>query len=235
VQLLVDVSPGYDEVPAGVRRSQYEIARSLLADADLHAVPVVVRDEQIYAIEPARVASIFAEPAYFAPERSERRVPPPLAWAGRRMLGLVPQRARPEARQSLLHARGALAAVLHTPEVDNAPRPERFSIVVHPTRDHVVWTCEAHLDWAPLRQLAEAKQAHGFRVVSLFYGGRAAQDIREACGVDLLDASDVILCTSNEAQVELTRLAFDTDRHMPPTHVVDLDADSVVAEIRSIL
>src|SRR5262249_47173496 len=154
------------DLPPVVRRCQYEIAQRLLADTDLHALPVVVHGEQIHAIEPTRVASILAEPECVAPERSDRRVPTPVAWAGRHMLGLVPQRARPEPRKSLLHAPTAVAPLLHPPQAP-PPRPPGFSMVVHPTRDHVIWTCEAHLDWAPLRQLAEAKLAHGFRVVSL--------------------------------------------------------------------
>jgi hypothetical protein len=254
VRVLVDLSAECGtrrEVPEGLLHIEREIARRLLDDASLKTLPVVFWNELIYALDGTSVETLFnterAPENVSAPpvarngsRRNVSRLMLRIASAvGRRAITLTPQRARPDARQSLLHARNALAAVLRPQQLPGLSSPaaarletERLSTIVRPSKGHIIWTCGLYVDGVPLRHLAESKPTAGFRLASICFGVNRgchattiASDVFATRLIDLLDASDVVFCASRDVQGDLERFAVDTGRPTPNLPLLPLGND----------
>src|SRR5260221_579956 len=217
-RILVDVSGHFS--PTGpprnaIMRIERELARRLLDDPSLSTLPILFGPagvifamdrqhaldvlnhrvqrpqlQQIHAVEPVTEAA--TAPPYSFQRRALRSGLGIATVAGRRVISRAPEHARSDIRQSLLHARNALVAMMHAPRshqvqelapppaqpqpapvasaIDSAPakRPA-LSTVVHPSRRDIVWTCGPAVESVPLRQLAEAKRASHFRLASICY------------------------------------------------------------------
>ncbi len=183
--------------------------------------------------------------------------------AARGVIRLAPERARADLTQSLRHARNAGVAILRPaqqrgdtltlaspPEEPVASPPEpvaappevmpsnypRLSTMVHPTPRDIVWTCSLSIESIPLRRLAEAKLATGFRVASMCFGANRVRmskrdtpersaSVLAARMIDQLDASDLIFCVLRDAQDDLHRIAAERGRPTPRVCLLPLDAE----------
>jgi glycosyltransferase involved in cell wall biosynthesis len=217
-RILVDVSGHFS--PTGsprnaIVRIERELARRLLDDPSLNTLPILfgpsgvifavdrqhaldvlnhreqrTEPQQIQAIE--AVAGAASAPQYSFRRRALRSGLGMATVAGRRVISRAPEHARSDIRQSLLHARNALVAIVRAPRPQQvqelAPPPEQpepapvacaikpvpakrpaLSTVVHPSRRDIVWTCGPAVESVPLRQIAEAKRASHFRLASICY------------------------------------------------------------------
>jgi glycosyltransferase involved in cell wall biosynthesis len=167
---------------------------------------------------------------------------------GRRVIKLTPAAYRPLVRQSLRTGRDAVlaiarsknrgrdAAVSQTNQVESGAQVlPGLSTIVHPSRDDVVCICGPSIPNAPMRQLAEAKSDNGFRVASLCFDvSEPARQVACAPGlsgwlaaqlVDQIDASDLILCSSELVQRELEEFAVRIERPIPDSRLLALGAD----------
>jgi glycosyltransferase involved in cell wall biosynthesis len=259
-RILLDLTTAYSwrgRKAVGIIRTEREIARRLLGDATLEVLPFLFHGGQLRALELSFARAMLAEPdapvlepvappAVEPPPSRRARLIRPFAvaakWATRHALQAVPSAARPEVALSLIHAREAVRRLIYPPvPPPAAPAPlvvalalPDLSLVLHPRRTDVIWTCGLawdDLDWAPIALL---KAQHGFRVVCLCYDlipilfpqwVPSHGDLYLSHFLSMVDIADEVPCISACTARDLHDFAARYGRPAPRTSVVRLGAN----------
>ncbi len=253
-RVLLDLTTAYvwrGQKAVGIVRTEREIGLRLLDDRSLSILPFIFHGGSMRAVDLAFARLLLTEG-----DAPSEVVPPPAA--GRSMLarfirpaamtarfltrtGLraVPDRARPEAKLSLLHLREAARRLVYgVPPATVPPAPARvlpdLSLGVHPRPSDVIWTCGLgweHFDWSPI---AAAKARSGFRIVCLCYDLipilfpdwiPAEPDKYLGHFLHLIDSADEVPCISRCTERDVIAFASANGRKRPSTHVIRLGAD----------
>ncbi len=260
-RILLDLTTAYSwrgRKAVGIIRTEREIARRLLADDTLEVLPFLFHGGQLRALDLSFACAMLAEPDASsiepalppvapAPSTKARLIHPlavALRWATRNALRAVPRVARPEAALSLVHAREAIRRLLYpAPPAPAPPAPAPpalaleqpdLSLLLHPRRTDVIWTCGLawdDLDWAPIALL---KAQHGFRVVCLCYDlipmlfpqwVPSHGDLYLSHFLSMVDIADEVPCISACTERDLHDFAARYGRPAPRTSVVRLGAN----------
>ena len=197
-RMFVDVTTSLmvaGEPPMGISRVEGEIARRLLARAELNAIPVVFDGAgNLLALGPAEAARIFerrpepgtirlrAKPAAM-PDAAPRpglkqRARTQLRRTARNSLARLPDPVREDVRAILIHSRQILRTTVYRPEDFPDGRTPltlaeqilpKLRVVVHPGPGDVLWTAGLYSNFVPLRAIAELRRATGMRVAATCY------------------------------------------------------------------
>jgi len=161
-----------------------------------------------------------------------------LRWAARSALSRLPHDVRVDAALALVHARAAArTAIRRRQAADAAPEPgaesqarastlSQLRVVVHPEPGDVLFTAGMWSGLVPMRALAELRRRAGFHVACLCDGlaGLLRPDVdptgRQAAAgsaemLAMLDASDLVWCSSAWAAGELRAFAAGNGRAAP--------------------
>jgi hypothetical protein len=246
-RVLVDLSAHYAErhdIPLSVQRTVQAVAKELVLDQTIRVLPVVFEGGEMYALDEQQAAELLEhrheeqEPPVELPTPSHHRHDRRLelfTLVARATLRYTPRPVRASLRRVLLVVRSTLfggrarpaAIVTVLPE----PQPEklRLSCVVQPSTGDLLWTVGAAIASVPLRRLAEEKPRRRFRVTSTCFTAGALDDwpsdtpeylsTAAARLIDQLDASDTIVCGSDELAGRLRAFALENGRGAPITVV----------------
>jgi FkbM family methyltransferase len=255
----------------GILRTERELAARLLDDPDLEVLPVVFHDQALRVLDPELARSIVTVDAVSL-QRSKRvkalpvSTPPspqlntrplrarmiaPAARAlracARTGLRVVPESARDEVRQLLIHARQAIRNRIYAPqdlaEVEPQPPashgpstepPPDLSLVVYPNENDVLFC--AGLDWDVIdwALIGTLRRACRLRIVSMVYDlipvkfpemlGRPTSYYANYF-LHILDECDLALCISECTRQDLLEFAAQAARPKPAAEVVRLGAN----------
>lgn len=183
----------------GVLRTEREIARRLLGDERLRAIPVAFQDGQMFALEAEQARSALhgesvvmmmpsGEPAPVVTTLPSRAQYGRAGWllsygkAGvralaRTLIGAAPIYCREEVQQILNIAQVVIKKIfIRRQRQTTIPARDTqqytaapLTMVVHPTEWDVLWTCGEYDICVPLRRIAEQKRLKHFRVAAIGY------------------------------------------------------------------
>ncbi|MDR3467171.1 MAG: glycosyltransferase [Xanthobacteraceae bacterium] len=180
----------------GILRTEREIAKRLLSDQRLRAVPVAFWQDQLFILEPEDVDLLLRDtpPAISTIPPPDVRPAPPgfrnrlkrgVRAVARRLVGLAPAYSREDLRWALFFAMRFARAIRNrapnpafeaigtdrdTSSLNDARNKIRARLLVAaaPGSHDVFWTC-GHLALLPFRRLAEQKLQAQFRVAAMGY------------------------------------------------------------------
>ncbi|MCA0012910.1 glycosyltransferase family 4 protein [Mesorhizobium sp. B292B1B] len=177
-------------------------------------------------------------------------------WVARGVLKGVPQRSREDFRQSLIFGREALKKMVVTdrapppavllpqeplPPPPSPPPPQPvhipldFSLIVHPSKNDVLFLCGLGWDVIDCKRLSEIKVSSGMKIASVMYdlipvkfpnlAGGNPMDYFYNYFLHMVDLSEHIFCISKCTERDLIEFMEERDRPLGRTSVFYLGAN----------
>jgi glycosyltransferase involved in cell wall biosynthesis len=157
------------------------------------------------------------------------------------LVRFAPSAARNEIRQTFIHARQAVRNSLdgssqHSIAPTNEPIPQMdFSLVVHPTKNDIVFLCGLGWDVVDCKALSRIKMSTGVQIVSVLYDmipikfpeflGGQPKDYFLNYFLHMADLSTHCFCISKCTERDFLAFCQEEQRGAPSTSVVHLGAN----------